>query len=325
MRFLITGGSGFIGTNIIDFLNNIGHDVLSIDLDEPECKRHQDLYLRCDIRDLNSLSNVVNNYNPDYIIHLAARTDLQGDSINDYDSNTTGVENVCIVSKSCGSLKKVFFASSMLVCEVGSIPTTVDDFSPTTLYGESKVIGEKIVRAYSQELPDFIIARPTSIWGPWFKEPYRNFFDIVIKERFFEFGPRMATKTYGFIDNICGQIVSLTITKEDLKNSLVYLGDDDPLDICKWASDIAYISNVRKPIKIPFYFIKSAAILGDCLKVFGFNFPMTSFRLKNMTTDNVFSCSIASSTNVYDTVSYDLANQKTVQWISNRACMRDKS
>ena len=53
------------------------------------------------------------------------------------------------------------------------------------------------------------IIRPTSIWGPWFGEPYDKFFHIVLKRMYFHMGEKACRKTYGYIDNVIYQIESI--------------------------------------------------------------------------------------------------------------------
>ena len=169
MKVIVTGSSGFIGTNLIQFFIENEIKVLGLDVVKPRDISHDEIFKFCDIRDSITLSLILNDFQPDYIIHLAARTDLNGNSLSDYNSNILGVENMCNASSTLRSLKKIFFASSMLVCKNGYTPSSYVDFCPSTVYGESKAKGEIIVRQYADRLPNFVIARPTSIWVPWFR------------------------------------------------------------------------------------------------------------------------------------------------------------
>lgn len=47
-----------------------------------------------DLLDYHSLSKTIQDFNPDYILHLAARTDLMGETLDDYSANTIGVDNL---------------------------------------------------------------------------------------------------------------------------------------------------------------------------------------------------------------------------------------
>lgn len=315
MNFLITGGSGFIGTNVIDKVVMMGGEVLNIDIVPPMNDKHTEYYYYCDIRNFDKLKSIVCDFNPDYIIHLAARTDLDGESIDDYDANTLGVKNICMIASELKTLKSILFASSMLVCYPGYIPKDIHDFSPKTLYGESKVQGEKIVRSFCMNLPNFVIARPTSIWGPWFRTPYRDFFDMVLSGKFIDGGSKFATKTYGYIGNVTNQIISLVTSKNENQNEVIYLGDAKPLEIRKWANDIANEAGIRRPLRVPFLVFRCLAITGDLFGRLGMHFPMTSFRLNNMTTNNILDCTIAENANSFKKYSYSAALTETINWL----------
>lgn len=285
-KILITGGSGFIGTHLVETLLLNGSDVLSLDWSEPKIEKHVKNWKKVDICDLEKLKEYILEFSPDYVIHLAARTDLRGLTLNDYKANTDGVENLLIVLKTLPKLKKAIFASSMYVCRPGYAPTNFDDYNPHTVYGESKVITEKIIKKSNPKYTWSII-RPTSIWGPYFGEPYDLFFKIVLSKKYFHLGEKACKKTYGYIDNAVFQILSiLDISDDKVDGKTFYIGDYEPYDITEWANEIAAYVNIKIP-SIPYFFFQIAAYFGDLLKKIGVAFPMTSFRLKNMTTDNI--------------------------------------
>lgn len=287
MKILVTGGSGFIGTNLISYLTQYKFDeILSLDIVEPKIELHRNIWEKIDLRDKASLSKSIIKFQPDYVIHLGARTDLNGTSLKDYSANIDGVSNLLEALEGVSNLKRVIFASSMYVCEPGYMPKNFDDYAPHTLYGESKVETEKIIKSRNPKYT-WTIIRPTSIWGPWFGEPYNRFFHIVLSHMYFHMGKRACKKTYGYIDNAIYQIMSiLNADKEKVNKKVFYIGDYEPYPITDWANEIAAIEKIHIP-KVPFWCFKVAGWTGDLLKKVGINFPMTSFRLHNMTTDNV--------------------------------------
>ena len=288
-KVLITGGSGFIGTNLLLFLIE-KYEILNIDIRESNLTELQKYTSIVDITNYENFRNVVIGFSPDYIIHLAARTDLNGKFIYDYSANTVGVSNLMKIIHELPKLKKLIVTSSMLVCHTGYYPKNQFDYAPNTLYGESKVETEKIVWDNKPQC-DWAIIRPTSIWGPWFGVPYRNFFDMVISRKYFHIGRKSCTKTYGYVGNAVYQIEQILFHEtlnEDQK--VFYIGDNPPTNIETWANEIAaeLNSNIKR---VPFWMLKTAAYFGDLLKLFNITFPMTSFRLKNMTTDNTIDLS----------------------------------
>ncbi len=286
MKILITGGSGFIGTNVVEHYAGKGWNVKNIDIVKPRQEKALALWDECDITDYAALSEIVLRFEPDYIIHLAARTDLNGENVEAYNANTKGVENVLKAASQLKTLRKILITSSMLVCHTGYIPKNQHDYSPTTFYGESKVITEQLTWK-NKPACDWAILRPTSMWGPWFGVPYRDFFDMVKSGRYFHIGHKSCTKTYGYIENAIYQIDQLLMTPTtDETNKVFYLGDSPAIFIEEWANQIAAALGKRVR-RVPFGLIRIAAFFGDVLKKMGIQFPMTSFRLKNMTTDNI--------------------------------------
>ena len=316
MKILITGGCGFIGTNLIETFRKTDAEILSIDIAEPKLKEHRTVWKQVDIREKDALMTTVKDFQPEYVIHLAARTDLNGKTLQDYDANMQGVTNLLDALEQVKDLKRVVFASSMYVCEPGYMPKDFEDYAPHTLYGESKVETEKRIKGRNPGYPWSII-RPTSIWGPWFGEPYNKFFHVVLNHMYFHMGKRACRKTYGYVDNAIYQILSiLKADKEMVHRKVFYLGDYNPYDITEWANEIAKEAGIWIP-RIPYWCFVGIAWLGDLLKKFGISFPMTSFRLHNMTTDNVHNLEPVKLLAPNLPVSRIEGTKRTLDWINN--------
>jgi nucleoside-diphosphate-sugar epimerase len=289
-KYLVSGGSGFIGTNLISFLLKNGQDILNLDIQEPKLPEHKSCFLEIDLCDITNLKVAVLKFDPEYVIHLGARTDLNGKTLEEYSSNIDGVSNLINALGKLKNLKRVVFASSMYVCKPGYSPRNFEDYNPHTVYGESKVITEKIIK---ENNPNYIwtIIRPTSIWGPYFGEPYNLFFKIVLSGQYFHLGKKACEKTYGFIDNFIYQLDTiLKASENEIDKKTFYLGDYQPYNITIWANEIAACKKIKIP-KVPYFLFQMAAFFGDFLNFIRIKFPMTSFRLKNMTTNNIFDLS----------------------------------
>jgi GlcNAc-P-P-Und epimerase len=288
-RILITGGSGFIGTNLVEYYLKLNFEVLNLDVDFPRNSNHKNIWVRCDILDYVAYHSAVTAFKPDYFIHLAARTDLLGKSILDYKANTEGVKNTLCIIKKTQTVKRAVFASSRMVCRINYVPKDEYDYCPPNWYGESKMIGEQLVRD-SNLTCDWILVRPTSIWGPWFDIPYRTFFDTIKTGTYFNPGQYNPKKSFGYVGNTVYQLHQLLSAHASAVNSrMFYLCDYPPLNLHDWAVLISNEFTKKKIRKLPFSVLVAVAIVGDVLCKFGIHrFPLTSFRLQNLITNMVY-------------------------------------
>jgi len=317
MKFLIIGGSGFIGTNLIKYYERTYQDIdiFNIDIKKPRITSQEKYWIELDIMDSHNLEKFIKSRELDAVVHLAARVDLNGQNDSEYLVNTEGTLNLINAIKKSDTIKNVIFASSMLVCEVGYIPKDQNDYNPTTVYGQSKVDMENIIKNSDLDI-SWSIVRPTSIWGPWFEAPYKMFFDIVLKGLFFHPGDKACTKTYGYVGNSVYQIDKLiNAPKEQINKLVFYLGDEPAINISQWADEIRQLSKGKNNIRLPYFMFIILAKIGDFLKFLNIDFPMTSFRLKNMTTNNIIDLK-----HLYEVVGNcpykrDESNKLTLEWL----------
>jgi GlcNAc-P-P-Und epimerase len=291
MKILVTGGSGFLGTNLMEkLLRDNDVKVFNIDINPPRDKSHLPYWIEGDICDVEFISGALKDFKPHTIIHLAARCDLDGRCLSDYSANIEGVDNIIGYCNADKDVQRVLFLSSMLVCRLGYQPENDQDFCPSTIYGESKVIGEQLIREKIRPDLEWSILRPTSLWGPWFDVPYRSFFDAVRAGWFMMPANLKVYRSYGFVLNSVEQIVALVGTaKESMLYKVHYLADQEPIELSDWANKVIECSAGGKIYRPPWFILNIAAKLGDFLKLIGVSSPpLTSFRFKNMTTNAIY-------------------------------------
>jgi GlcNAc-P-P-Und epimerase len=296
VRAIITGGSGFIGTNLVERFLATGWETLNIDIAEPRNPEHLSLWRKVDLLDREAMIDVFRYYEPDAVLHMAARTDLhESRSIKGYAANTDGVVNVIEAIRQTESVKRTVFTSSRLVCEIGYTPMNEEDYRPSTLYGESKALGERLVRRAGQSFGPWVIVRPTSIWGPWFDVPvpYKRFFELIARNLYVHAGQRNPRKSFGYVGNTVYQLEKiLEAPTEKVNGKTLYLSDYPPMFLRQWANQIQEALGA-KPIKtVPLSLLKSAAAMGNAAKVLGWREPpLTKFRLDNMISEMVYDTS----------------------------------
>ena len=287
MRVLITGGSGFIGTNLVEMYLSQGDEVANFDILKPRNPLHESYWHKVDILNDVALTSHMREFNPDVIFHMAARTDLNGKVAADYQENVLGVRNVIKSLKGITSLRRVIFASSRLVCKIGYMPRNEFDYCPSTPYGESKAIGEQIVRDAIGEIGcEALIVRPTSIWGPWFDIPYKTFFLTIANRQYFHPGAVRVLKSFGYVGNTVYELDKLMrAPSTNVHGKTFYLADYPSTEVSLMANGIQEIIGAPTIKSINISILKIAALFGDLLKICGWrNPPLTSFRLDNLLT-----------------------------------------
>jgi nucleoside-diphosphate-sugar epimerase len=315
-RIFVTGGSGFIGTNLIQSLADGGLEVLNFDRKPPLNHCHKKYHQAGEILNSEALKLAIRSFQPDCVVHLAARCDLDGTSLAEYAANTMGVQNIISAMYDVESIKRVVFASSRYVHPTGTQPRRDDEYAPFTYYGASKAEGEKIVRSSHLKIP-WVIIRPTSIWGPWFGIPYRRFFDALRQGLYVHPRGERLYKTYGYVGNVVHQIERfLAVPAELVHGRIFYVADYRPLEVMEMAEIIREAFGAPEVREVPLAVLRVLAAAGDVLQKLGWrNPPITSFRLGNLRTQMVYDMSATQG--IAGPCPYTLEEgvRTTVRWI----------
>ncbi len=171
MKTLVTGGSGFIGSHLVDALIEAGHGVTVIDWAEPgDRKNERAQYVLKDIRD-KDLEGVMSQISPEVVFHLAAHIDDRAsvqDPVMNAEHNELGSINVFEGARKSGA-KKIIFASSCAVYGLQEKMPITEKVTPRprTPYGISKLAGEHYLEAYTLEHGLVTVAlRFANVYGP---------------------------------------------------------------------------------------------------------------------------------------------------------------
>jgi nucleoside-diphosphate-sugar epimerase len=315
-RIIVTGGSEFIGTNLIEFMSGAGCGLLNLDIAPPLNRRHNCYWRRCDILDSEAVLSAFREFRPTHVVHLAARTDLnEANSIDGYAVNTVGVENVLRAIQETATVQRAIIASSMLVCRLGYAPASDTDYAPPNLYGKSKVLTETITRNFGLNTV-WTIIRPTTIWGPWSIRYRDEFFAVLRKGLYVHPGSRRIMKTYGYVGNVVHQINSiLHAPVEEVQGRTLYVSDP-PIDLYDWVEGFSRRLRGGPVRKAPLPLMQLLALCGDLAGKLGIRFPMSSFRLNNMTIDNVLDLSQTIAITGPGPFSLDAGIEMTVRWLN---------
>jgi nucleoside-diphosphate-sugar epimerase len=313
MRVLVTGSSGFVGKALMRELEARGHEAVGFSRLARDGRT-----LVGDLLDPPSIAAALRAFQPEVVFNLAAETDLKGAAKGGYATNTTGVENLLDALASAPSVRRVVWASSQLVCKPGRVPAHDTDYDPEGGYGESKVVAEKMIRSRDGGGREWVIFRSTTIWGPGMSEHYAALLGMIRRGLYFHVGRRPLMKSYSYIENLAGQLVTLaTAPSGQVHGRTFYLADSDPIDLRAWADGFAARFGKSIPT-MPRPLARALGLVGDILTRAGVRFPLTSQRLDNMLTEYVYDVGPIEAVHGPTGIGMDEGIARTARWYLDR-------
>lgn len=329
MKVLVTGGSGFIGTNLVELLIMRGHSVLNIDSVRPCNKAHHHLWKCVDIMDRKAVIDAFIEFNPDWVVHLAGRADCDENTTVEegYTANTIGHQNVLDAINATPSIQNAVITSSQYVCGPGHHPKDEFEYAPATVYGQSKVITEKLT--YAAELHcTWTIIRPTNIWGPWHARYRREFWKIARKGLYFHPGGDPVIRCYGYVGNLVAHVEKILEAAPGIVHRKVFYLSDPADDIHKWASSFCIALCGKPAPKIPRFLLHAMGVAGDTISsLTGNPFYVNSSRVKSMTSDYLVPGWIENTIATLGPPAYTLNEgvNRTADWfLRDRALTKEK-
>ena len=174
MKVLVTGVAGQLGHDVMNELHKRGYEGVGSDI-APKCSGADDGtavtkmdYIQMDITNSEEVTETIKKVNPDVVVHCAAWTavDLAEESENKEKVmaiNVGGTENIAKVCKEL-DCKMVYISTDYVFDGYGTRPWEEDckDYAPLNVYGESKLMGEKVV---SLNLEKYFIVRIAWVFG----------------------------------------------------------------------------------------------------------------------------------------------------------------
>lgn len=263
VKILITGGAGFIGSNLAEklILDKNNYVVIADDLSTgsfsklPQLPKDNWTFVKCDVNNYRDISEVMLSYRFDYVFHYAATVGVERTQEHPVWvlQDLHGIEHILNLSKSSG-VKRVFFASSS---EVYGEPVELPQHEETTPlnsripYAVAKNVGEAYLRSYQKEYGlEFTIFRFFNTYGP------KQSVDFVMS-RFINFalqnqditiyGDGSQTRTFCYIDDNIDACIN-AFKNNLIVNDVVNIGDDNPVSIMELAEKIIEITGSKSKI-----------------------------------------------------------------------------
>lgn len=284
-KIMITGGYGFVGTNLAIYLKQSGNTLLTA-LDIKEGKAPYDRYISWSQLEDERLDSY------DAIIHLAGMAhDTRGNAVDrdKYFEINTGLTKL-IFDKYLESEAKtfVFFSSVKAVADTVEGEFLTEDAipCPKTPYGESKLQAEEYINSKVDDISEskrVFVLRPAMIHGPGNKGNLNLLYKTVSKHIPWPLGSFDNLRSFTSIENVCYIVENIINGK--VPQGTYQIADDTPLSTNELIRLIA-ASQGRKPVilNMPRPVIRCMAKAGDMLKL-----PLNSERLKKLTESYIVS------------------------------------
>jgi UDP-glucose 4-epimerase len=264
MRVLVTGGAGFIGSNLVDRLLADGHTVAVYDnlstgresflaqaLTSPCCR-----LILGDMLAADDLTRAMSDARPELVFHLAANADVRfgtEDPRRDVEQNTVATFNVLEAMRATGARRVAFSSTGSIYGEPDIFPTpeTAPFPTQTSLYGASKLAGEALIQAYCEGFGfQGYIFRFVSILGERYTHGHVFDFCRSLKANPRELrvlGNGHQRKSYLYVQD-CLDAMLLTIERAPGKLNVYNLGTDEYCEVndsIDWITKHLGVSPVR--------------------------------------------------------------------------------
>lgn len=229
MRSLVTGGAGFIGSNLVDRLIQMGHEVIVIDNEYSDV--HDHFYwnenaqnYKLDIRDYENTRPLYDGV--DYVFHFAAEARIQPAILNPIEAVSINALGTCTVLQCAreANVKRVMYSSTSSAYGMNEQPNVETQYEDClNPYSVSKVSGEKLCKMYTTlyNLPT-VVFRYFNVYGE--RQPLKGQYAPVIgiflrqqsnNEQLTIVGDGEQRRDFTYVGDVCQANILAAITEVD--------------------------------------------------------------------------------------------------------------
>lgn len=248
MKIMVTGSSGMLGIALCDILPKGDYKVIGVDqVKQSPALPRPHTFVKCDITDFSTLIKAVKGARPDFIIHAAAFTDVDGcESEPDKAEsvNALGTRYVAEAAREVDA-ELLFISTDFVFDGQKREPYTESDMpNPLNVYGRSKLDGEKFVADIMKDKRYYIIR---SSW--LFGKGGRNFVDTILKKAETEKDIRIISDQFGsptYTFDLAGAIKNMLdyCRKKKIINGIYHITNSDNCSWYKLAQKTLKLANI---------------------------------------------------------------------------------
>jgi UDP-glucuronate 4-epimerase len=262
-KILVTGCAGFIGSHTCEFLLKRGDTILGLDI----LNDYYDISLKeknlvilnrypnfSFIKDDIKTTNVISEFKPEKVIHLASMAGVRYSLENPLLYETTNIGGFINILEECrkNNVKHIVYASSSSVYGLNTkVPFSEDDpiEKCNSPYACSKLCMEYYAKTYNQlyNLSN-IGLRFFTVYGPRGRPdmaPYLFLNAIKNNIKFKKFGDGTSSRDYTYIDDIVSGIIGATDNKNNIKCKIYNLGNSSPVSLNEFIETCEKVTNKK--------------------------------------------------------------------------------
>ena len=190
MRYVITGGAGYIGSRLVDFLSRREdtEKIVVCDVASPQAYVPKTEFERVDVRDRDGVRATLERARPDALVHLAFILNPSRDEALMYDVDVNGTHNVLEAAAAAGTQQVLVTSSSTAYGAFPDNPVPLTEEDPVRgvsafSYARDKTESDRICQLWAAKYPErtMTIVRPCIVFGPnvdnylvrlWTKQPF---------------------------------------------------------------------------------------------------------------------------------------------------------
>lgn len=257
-KSLVTGGAGFIGSHVAEWLVNMGHDVIVLDdlsggfiENVPTGAK----FVKGSVQDSELVNDLFHRHNFDFVYHLAAYA-AEGLShfIKRFNYENNLIGSVNLINASVNNKVKCFvFTSSIAV--YGAVQSPLSELMipmPEDSYGIAKLAVEQELRVSHKMFGlDYVIFRPHNVYGERqnIGDRYRNVVGIFMNQLLQGnpmtiFGDGTQERAFTHIDDVAPMIAE-SVEVLAARNEVFNVGADTPYTVSKLAAIVAEAMNCK--------------------------------------------------------------------------------